>query len=88
MIFTVIFTILSSVIGFAISLLPTGGLPAGVTSAFAYIVTTLTVFNYIFPIDTLFSIVIFVATLHIALNSYGLSMLVLRLVVGRNRTPH
>jgi len=71
-----------------VNILPVGSLPTGITTGFDYIVSILTIFNYLFPIDTLLTIVVLMAIINIVLYQYGLAMIILRFVVGRNRTPH
>jgi len=53
MISTFFLTIFSSFIGFVLGFLPTGNLPAAVTTAFAYFVGLLNAFSFVIPVDTL-----------------------------------
>lgn len=88
MITTFFITIINGFLNYTVGLLPTGSLPAGVVSAFDYIVSALTVWNYLFPVDTLLTIVIIVTFINIFLFQYGLAMKILIMVAGRNRAPH
>jgi len=54
-------------IGFIINLLPTGVLPVDVANAISWLQGILNTFNFIFPISTLFTVLILVVSVDIAL---------------------
>lgn len=88
MIFNAFILIANGILQGMVSILPVGALPDAITTGFDYIISILTIFNFLFPIDTLLTIVVLMAIINIILYQYGLAMIILRFVVGRNRTPH
>jgi len=78
MITTFLLIIVNTFVGFLLSILPIGNIPSGILTSLSYIVGVMNTFNWFFPLDTLFTVLLITLTYELAVLTYHFVMWVLR----------
>lgn len=75
-------SILSAFVTFIVALLPSGSLPSGVSSAVTAAVGYIQVFDFLFPVGTLFTVLAAAIVFHLAMFLWSMLLWIISLVRG------
>jgi len=78
-----ILQIFYTLVAFFIGLLPVIAIPSGWLNALTLIWSYVNQFNYLFPVQTLLTVLLFALAFHVALLLLSLAMWIIHLVRGR-----
>jgi len=74
--------IIAAVVLFALAILPTGDLPSGITDALVLIWSYINMFSFLFPVDTLLSVLLLAFLYHGILLLFDMALWVIGLIRG------
>jgi len=78
MITTFFILIVNTFFGVLLSLLPVGSIPSGILSSLNYVVGVMNTFNWFFPLDTLFAVLLITLSYELAVVTYHFVIWLLR----------